>query len=158
VLGYLQREFGREVLKESPWKAIPRNKQFTLPELIALARYHYRSTWTGENWNRPRRYRKHVRLLRHFRNMLVRYGFDGYGDPASDNGIVILAGDRLRLVDLVAEIPWSAVTPEQQRDWPDCFETLEQLFGLYQAGGTEAAKVLGASIRRKGSSKGRHSN
>jgi hypothetical protein len=32
VLSYLQKEFGREILTQPPWKSLPRNKQLTLEE------------------------------------------------------------------------------------------------------------------------------
>ena len=149
VLRYLQREFGRGILKDSPWKAIPHNKRLKLSELIALVRYHYQATWTRENWNRPRPLSKHFRLLGQFKSMLVRYGFHGYGNPADDNGIVIFAEDRLQLVELIAELPRNSLTSQQQEDCPDCFETLDEVSRLYVAKGSAVAKDLGAGILRK---------
>ena len=126
---------------------------FTLPELITLVRYHYHSTWGGNVWKISGKFSKsdkHSRLLGHFRSMLVRYGFDGYGDPSEDNGIVIFAGERVKLVELVAEAREELQTPQQQQyDWPDCFETLAEVSAFYEEKGTEAAKELGTKIRRR---------
>ncbi len=105
VLRYLQREFGRAVLRDSPYKVLPRNKQLKLHELVALFRFHYQGTWEkqyGMSWSAWPRVRKlHASLLDRFRSMLIRYGFHGYGDPRDENGVVIFSGDCLELVEVV---------------------------------------------------------
>jgi hypothetical protein len=107
VLEYLQREFGRRILTQPPWKVLPRNKKLKLTEVVALFRYHYRETWEGGKnrvgWSNKGK--MHFRLLFDFRKMLIRYGYDGYGDPEDENGIVVFSGDRILIEELVAEVP-----------------------------------------------------
>src|SRR5208283_3937817 len=88
VLSYLQKEFGREVLTQPPWKSLPKNKKLTQEELIALFLYHYQRAWVfPQRDNRRKRFAdqpsrgKHSRLVERFRSMLLRYGFHGYGHP-----------------------------------------------------------------------------
>lgn len=128
VLDYLRREFGARLLNgESPFKAIPKNKQLTQSELIALVRYHYRKAWiTGsKSWSWPRRGSVNVTALnRYFRSLLIRYGFHGYGSPATDIGIVVFAPDRVVVKDIAVEVPalmwvW--------RDLEEYFASLEEL-------------------------------
>ena len=97
IVDYLQREFGREILRKPPWNVLPRNKKLKLRELVSLFRYHYCHTWEKEysrdrcglsRW--PRRREFHSRLLDDFRKILIRYGFHGYGNPEDDNGIGVL--------------------------------------------------------------------
>jgi len=112
VVDYLQREFGREILRKPPRKVLPRNKKLKLSELINLFRYHYWHTWEKnygtdrDGFSRwPRRRELHSSLLDGFRSMLIRYDFHGYGNPEDDNGIVIFSEDRLVLKEMVAHIP-----------------------------------------------------
>ncbi len=115
ALSYLQREFGREILTQPPWKSLPRNKQLTQEELIALLRYHYQRAWMfPARDDRRERFRdwpskrgKHSKLVERFRSMLLRYGFHGYGHPKDDHGIVIVADDRAVAKDLIAVVPWA---------------------------------------------------
>jgi hypothetical protein len=112
VLGYLRREFGRDILQHPPWRVLPRNKKLTLAEVIALIRYHYQHSyaWTTPTGPRgSRREAEHAKLLGSLRSMLVRYGFDGYGDPANDIGIVVFSPDRLsprKVVVNLSEDDW----------------------------------------------------
>lgn len=107
VLSYLQREFGREILKKPPWKVVPENKKLRQHELIALFRYHYEKTWERAygfaKW--PKQREQHARLVDVFRSLLIRYGFHGYGNPEDDNGIVVFSGDRLVLVEKMGKVP-----------------------------------------------------
>jgi hypothetical protein len=114
VIRHLAKEFGREILKAPPWKALPRNKRLTLPELVALLRYHYVGTWeTGVGpWRWPRKRAGHLDRLDELRRILVRYGFHGFGNPADDNGIVVFAEDRLVARELLAVIPRQGLPDE----------------------------------------------
>lgn len=38
IVDYLQKEFGREILRKTPWKVLPKNKKLKLRELISLFR------------------------------------------------------------------------------------------------------------------------
>ena len=109
VLDGLTRRFGREVLtSNNPLRAIPSNKSLTFEELTALTRFHYKHTWAprADNalaWDKKRIH--HMRALRHCVSQLKKFGFHGYGDPVDDNGIVIFQPDRVRLDEVVADIP-----------------------------------------------------
>ena len=152
VLEYLQREFGREILRKTPWKILPKNKKLTLRELIALFRYHYWHTWqkryaidrTGSRrW--PRRRHMHSRLLDDFRKMLVRYGFHGFGNPEDDNGIVVFAEDRLLLKELVVAIPSARYSTLWEEDFRS-FRDISELKELFQRQGSDRAKELARRI------------
>lgn len=144
----LKREFGREILIKSPWKVLPKNKKLKLGEVIALLRYHYLHTW--EKYYRkdpqcslrcPKRPEVHGLCLDDFRRVLIRYGFHGYGSPASDNGIVVFAGDRLMPAEVIAEVSsdasgrWGTVDPAE-------FASLDQVKDAFRRGGSERAKRL----------------
>lgn len=142
VLSYLQREFGREILTRSPWKSLPWNKQLTQEELITLVRYHYRKTWVSPegdsrrkrfgSW--PKKRDKHSRLLERFRNILVRYGFHGYGHPEDDLGIVIFADDRVVLQHLVAVVPWKTWCEDyEELESYDSIEGFRRIFGKHES-------------------------
>ena len=113
VLRYLEREFGRRILRADPRIVIPENKRLTQRELTALFRHHYRRTWEtsyppdpdwgGTSW--PRKRAKHFELLAPYRSLLVRYGYHGYGNDRDDNGIVVFAGDRVVPEELVTAGP-----------------------------------------------------
>ncbi len=148
IVDYLQREFGREVLKKTPWKAIPRNKKLTLRELIALFRYHYRHTWEKEyskdrdgfpRW--PMRRELHSRMLDGFKSLLIRYGFDGYGNPSDDNGIVIFAEDRLVLREVVADISSPDYETLHREDFRQ-FQNIDEVKKFFQSRGSRRAKEL----------------
>lgn len=152
IVAYLQREFGREVLKKPPWKVIPGNKKLTLRELIALFRYHYRNTWEKEygkdrdgfpGW--PMRRELHSRMLGGFKSLLIRYGFAGYGNPADDNGIVIFAEDRLILKEVVAEIP----DPDYEVLHRDGFKqsrNIDELKKFFYRRGSKRARELSEQV------------
>jgi hypothetical protein len=153
IVEYLQREFGREILTKSPWKVVPKNKKLKLHELITLFRYHYWRTWekdyaanqeTFSRW--PVRREVHQGLLADFKNILVRYGFDGYGNPKDDNGIVVFSGDRVTLAEVLGELP----EREHQELLASDFRRLkdiEQLRSLLKSHGLERAKKLAAQVR-----------
>jgi hypothetical protein len=109
VLRQLRREIGEEILRKDPRTVLPRNKKLDLRQLVALARFHYAETYgaTGNLGSEPayRRNRLHIALFERMKSSLVRYGFDGFGDPASDIGILILASDRVRLCQVVLAVP-----------------------------------------------------
>ena len=113
VLSYLRREFGRDILRQPPWKVLPQNKKLTLGEVVTLVRYHYGRSYAWTTPTGPRGSRsepKHAKLLESLRSILIRYGYDGYGDPQNDIGIVILSPDRLIVEEVAAtmsEGDWS---------------------------------------------------
>jgi len=151
-IAYLQREFGREILTKPPWHVIPRNKQLTLPELINLFRYHYQHTWEHDfgtdsarvsKWSRQRDV--HGMLLVNFRSLLIRYGFHGYGNPDDDNGIVVFAGDRLILKELIAEVPPTDYDELWKTGWR-MLESLAAVRKVFTARGSERARRLAEQI------------
>jgi hypothetical protein len=103
VLDSLKRKFGREILTTSPWKVVPRNKRLTLDEAIQLVRHHS-SIREGGSWASPRG-EKHEKLMFDLRNILVRYGIQGWGDPTDLGGIVVFATDRLKVREVVLSLP-----------------------------------------------------
>jgi len=151
----LRREFGREILVKSPWKVLPKNKKLKLREVIALLRYHYLHTWEEyyrkdqeSSWNCPKRPDVHGPRLADFRSVLIRYGFDGYGSPADDNGIVVFAADRLALSELIAEVPAAEWIASCFQPGIPRFPTLDHLARFFQRSGSERAKILADRIRR----------
>lgn len=111
-LDSLSREFGAEILNSRDIKkVIPHNKQLTLPELVALTRHYYHKTW-DKNWGKdsegfdrwPNKRTRYSDGLRSLVSLLKRYKFHGYGDPQSDNGILIFASDRVKLLRVIAEV------------------------------------------------------
>jgi len=150
VIKYLRREFGHEVLSKSPWKSIPKNKNLTLQEFIALFRYHYWTTWekaygtdseTFYRW--PAKRELHLRLVKAFRTRLARLGFHGYGNPKDDNGIVVFAEDRLKAVELVSHLSegsgcryWDAMCPDFK------FKSAQQVRKHFQLHGSASVRAL----------------
>jgi hypothetical protein len=143
------REFGREILRKSPWKVLPKNKKLRLHEVIGLFRYHYRRTWEKDygrdrdgfmRW--PRRQEMHSHRLDDFRSVLIRYGYDGYGNPEDDNGIVVFAAERLSLEEVVAEIPSSEYVFEPFDSRFSQFADLEEVRRLFRRSGSSRAKRL----------------
>jgi len=127
VLDSLKRNFGREILTNSPWKVMPRNKRLTLDEAIQLVRHHS-SMREGAPWA-SQRGEKHEKLMFDLRNILVRYGIQGWGDPTDLGGIVIFATDRLKAREVVLSLPtedlWrSCNTPDLQAA---CFASPEAM-------------------------------
>jgi hypothetical protein len=161
ILDYLQREFGREILRKPPWKVLPKNKKLKLGELIALFRYHYWHVWEKEygtdreddaKW--PRRRELHFWLVDDFRNILIRYGFHGYGNPEDDNGIVVFAGDRLALKEVVAEFsPADYLTLEKGsfRQFRDVGEVKD----YFQRHGSRRAKKMAEQVAAADAGKSR---
>lgn len=66
-------------------------------------------------------------LLGRLRSLLIRYGFHAYGNPADHNGLVVFAGDRVRLVEVVAEVVPESLPAALQEDWPDSVTSPEEL-------------------------------
>lgn len=95
VIDSLTREFGREILSKAPWKVIPRNKRLTLRETIELSRFHAADFQNSRWWER----------MSEMRNLLVRHGIHGWGDPEDLAGIVIFATDRLRVREVILSTP-----------------------------------------------------
>ena len=89
TLSYLRREFGQDILRKPPWQVLSRNKKLSLREVVTLTRYHFHEAYGRE---RPRvrttmrvgpRRIMHMDRLGNLRKVLVRYGFDGFGDPTT---------------------------------------------------------------------------
>jgi hypothetical protein len=151
-LDYLQREFGREILNKTPLKVLPKNKKLSLRELVTLFRYHYWHTWEKKySRNRdgsprwPKRRDLHCRLLHDFRKLLVRYGFDGYGNPSDENGIVVFAEDRLHLKEVIAQVPPDVYTEAVDSGF-DRFRDVGEIKDLFRREGSQRAKALSERV------------
>jgi hypothetical protein len=103
VLDGLKRKFGHEILRKEPWKVIPKNKQLTLPELVALVSLHYHD----RHDYRKKKGTEHWLLLNRCRKLLSRYGYDGFGDPSNDMGIVVFSEERLVFRGVILKCPES---------------------------------------------------
>ena len=151
-IAYLEREFGREILNKPPLKVLPKNKQLTLRELVNLFRYHYCNAWEKtlrarlddrSKWSRRRKF--HSRLLDDFRKLLMRYGFDGYGNPEDLNGIVIFAEDRLELKEVVADFPSDSRAKAVAADVQQ-FPDIDAVKESFQREGSPLAKALAVRV------------
>lgn len=78
--------------------------------------------------------------------MLIRYGFHGYGNPENDNGIVIFAGDRLVIKELVCEIPHKYLTISNIESGFSRFKNIDELRSYFSRIGTQRAKELAEKI------------
>ncbi len=109
-LDHLRREFGKDILGTAPLHTLlPRNKRLTLPEVISLLRYHYSKTdkffWSGKEYTSTKIYLRksgHLNAMHRLGRYLQRFGYSGFGDPLSDNGIVIFQPDKLKPVAVEA--------------------------------------------------------
>lgn len=125
VLTYLKREFGAAILKQPPFKVLPKNKKLTLTEVVALVRYHYSKSyaWVSTDGARISRHKhEHTKLLDGLRSTLIRYGYHGYGDPNNDVGIVIISPDHLQVdnVEISLTQPvWNELVDDEFIDFPD---------------------------------------
>ena len=142
VIDTLTREFGREILRASPWKVIPKNKRLTLNEAIQLARYH-RSKHEAD-WIHSRR-NKHEAVMFDLRKILVRFGIHGWGEATDLNGIVIFATDRLKPAEVIRSVPTLALWDES-RDPGRCYREYDSLADFVTA--TRTAVNPGATISR----------
>ncbi len=149
-LAYLEKEFGREILNKRPLKVLPKNKRLTLHELVNLFRYHYWHTWekgkdreAGVEW--PRRREMHSELVSDFRKFLIRCGFDGFGNPEDLNGVVIFAEDRIKVNELVADIPFD-VYSEARHSYFEQFQSLDEIRELFRRRGSPGARELAERV------------
>jgi hypothetical protein len=107
VLASLKREFGQELLTTGNiHQVLPKNKHLKLSELVELTRHFYHRVWDRDwklekSWRFSARETQARRALDYSVSLLKRYGFHGYGHPQDDNGIVIFAPDRIKLVRVV---------------------------------------------------------
>ena len=152
VIDYLKREFSSEILKKSPWKVLPPRKKLTLNELVNLFRYHYWNAWIKDygldrdgNDRLPRRQVKHFYLLEDFKKLLVRYGFDGYGNPEDSIGIVVFAGDKLVLEEMIAHIPKQFYIEWFNKNFKNV-GSIEYLKRFFERHGPDEAKRLARMI------------
>ena len=141
VLDTLKREFGHEILKTTPLKVMPKNKRLTLEEAIQLARYHCQKYETSGFWSSVKGDR-HERLMFDLRNILVRYGFHGWGEPTDLGGIVIFATDRLKVKEIVLSLPTQTLRDEAF-DPSTSYSRFDSLAALVTA--TRAARNPGAA-------------
>ena len=140
VLDTLKREFGHEILKTTPRKVIPANKRLTLEQTIQLARHHcalYQSTGWGSMKSE-----RHERLMLDLRNILVRYGIHGWGEPTDLGGIVIFATDRLKVSEIKLSLPTRKLH-EEAFNPATCYSRFESLDTLVAT--TRAARNPGAA-------------
>ena len=156
VLDHLKREFGKDILGTgSLHLVLPQNKRLTMPEAIALLRYHYARTkewvwWApgGRSKKTQRRDQKHAEAMHRLGRYLMRFGFSGFGDPEGEHGIVIFRPDRLRLTGVAA-----ALSPEARlhvdTSW-DCgrlqIESLEQLCEICRKFEDKDSKALQLAV------------
>ncbi|MGJ8641817.1 MAG: hypothetical protein ACSHX9_00285 [Luteolibacter sp.] len=127
ALDSLKRKFGREILTTSPWKVLPRNKRLTLEQAIQLVRHH--SSIRDKYSILDQRWEKHEKLMFDLRNILVRYGIQGWGEPSDLGGIAIFAADRIKACEVVLSLPtedlWRRCnTPDLQAA---CFASVEAM-------------------------------
>lgn len=131
VVSYLRKEFGHNILKAEPFKALPKNKKLTQKELIELTRYNYSKCWSeswaqkpvDNSWTKKRD--DSFKALEKCYSALKRYGFDGYGNPQDDNGVVIYAVDKIVEVKLIltpesTDLKFTRTPvrlPEKDLDW-----------------------------------------
>lgn len=131
VLDTLKQKFGHEILKTTPRKVLPRNKRLTLDEAIQLARHHCAMHQSVGGWGSPRQAR-HEGLMFDLRNILVRYGIDGWGEATDLGGIVVFATDRLKVSEMVLSLPTRELWDEA-RQYPQSFKghaTLDSLVSM----------------------------
>ena len=86
---------------------------------------------------------------------MIRYGFHGYGNPEDDNGIVVFAGDRLKLEEVVAEIPcrdYSALHDGDLRQFQSIGEVQEWFLRHGSHGAKELAEQVAAAASLRASS------
>lgn len=140
VLDTLKREFGHEILKTAPRKVMPANKRLTLEQAIQLARYHC-AIYESGGWSSAKGDR-HERLMFDLRNILVRYGIHGWGEPTDLGGIVIFATDRLKVSEIVLSLPTRKLRDEAF-DPTTSFSRFDSLDAL--AASTRAARNPGAA-------------
>jgi hypothetical protein len=143
VIDTLTREFGREILRTSPWKVIPRNKRLTLNEAIQLARYHRSKDEADRSLFSPAS--KHEAVMFDLRKILVRFGIHGWGEATDLNGIVIFATDRLKPAEVILSVPTLALRDEA-RDPGRCYREYDSLAAFVTA--TRTAGNPGATISR----------
>jgi hypothetical protein len=131
VIGYLKREFGKELLKaENPWKVIPRNKRLKNIELINLMRYFFNKSrkkpldWDRKTKNLWEKMDKAVHKC--YRGFLIRHGYHGYGHPTNDIGYVIFDSGRIESAELIISVPQQLYQVHFQTDFK-WFDNLEGL-------------------------------
>ena len=93
----------------------------------------------------PRRREVHSQLVSDFRKMLIRYGFDGFGNPDDLNDIVIFADDRIKVNEVVAEIPCDVYGETRDSDF-DQFHSLDEIRELFNRRGSRRAKELAERV------------
>ena len=127
VLDSLSREFGHNLFREPFWRVLPSNKRLRGGELVALVQHHYHAVWgkpARPAWNSTRKRSSHQ--LDELSKLLRRYGYHGYGHPASDNGYVIFDPSRLKVAELVSVMPSHVYKKHWDGDFRE-FKTVEQL-------------------------------
>jgi hypothetical protein len=156
VVNYLRREFGSEILRQAPWKVLPKNKKLTQSEIINLIRYHFHESI---DFNRPpevmtdKKMQKqclHSSLMMNFRSMLLRCNFHGYGENGDEIGVVIFSPERLILRELLADLSGEDCNEIYQA--PEVLRpnvTLDTLRRLFERRGSDRAKKLAKLIAER---------
>ncbi len=158
ILDRLRREFGHRILDDDPRTVLPKNKQLLLPELVALARRHFREAFVigklgkFRTSKRGRCLQKHADIFKNGMLTLARhYQFAGAGTPDDEYGIVIFMSERVILEELVLEWGggqnhlsdyWEAMTLDQLKQKIAPFGTaraasLAERLALARSGGRE---------------------
>ncbi len=150
VLRYLQREFGRDIMKKHPRDVMPSNKRLTRHEAIELLKHHYhkvdRFIWTGDRafeWGHKRYERnyQHVHRMYFLRNIISKYRLHGFGDPRGSAGVVVFQGPRVILREVVGEIP--AFKPYEKWDrLRESFQSADEVRSYFRKHGSAEAKQL----------------
>lgn len=95
TLKQIRKEFGHDILKgASPHKIIPKNKHLTKDELAALLHYGFQQVFNLkrglDTMNTTKQENKYLNAIqRYWRSMVIRAGYDGFGEPLADIGIVV---------------------------------------------------------------------
>lgn len=116
------------------------NKRLILEQTIQLARHHCAKYESG-GWGSVKSER-HERLMFDLRNLLVRYGIHGWGEPTDLGGIVIFATDRLKVSEITLSLPTRKLRDEAF-DPSTCYSRFDSLDALVAA--TRTARNPGAS-------------
>lgn len=84
IIGYLKREFGKDILTNDISKSIPRNKHLTRKELINLLNYRYcnMGNFKGKTW-------KWLAIVSSIRQQLRLHKYDAIGETDDHDGVAV---------------------------------------------------------------------
>ena len=146
VIKTLKRKYGRDLLSAdaSIWKILPRNKQLTLEEIVALTRYQNWHSWGDPSLRKlavDNYGYTHYKSLYRCMSMLRRYKYDGLGDEEDSLGIVIFSPERVlpKEVIFIGEGPLA----KYRDDWESySFQSAEEIRKIFWKHGTAEQKAL----------------